>query len=842
MIEQNKEILSIEDEIKKSYLDYAMSVIICRAIPDIRDGLKPVHRRVIFAMHELNNIWNKNYLKSARIVGDVIGKYHPHGDSTVYDAIVRMAQEFSMRYVLIDGQGNFGSIDGDNAAAMRYTEVRLSRITSEVLYDLEKATVNWVDNYDGTEKIPEVLPSRIPNLLINGTSGIAVGIATNIPPHNIKEVINACIAFVENNNLTLEDLMKYINGPDFPTSGIIQGKSGILEAYKTGKGSFSLRAKHIIEQNKIKENDKIIITELPYQVNKARLMKKIVELVKQKKLYGIKELRDESDKDGLRIVIEIKRYESSEMILNNLFSHTQLEVIYTINMVAVEKGKPKTFNLKQIIEAFINQRIEVIKRRTLYDLKKIKKRKHLIEGLIIAISNLNSVIEIIKSASSFKDAKNKLINIKWKKNNLFKEIFIDSYLLTENQIKAIMDLRLHRLTSLESKNFIAEHKNILKKITTLKQILSSFDHLMGLIRKELIEISEKYGDNRKTTINSLGTEINTVDLINEEKMVVTVSRLGYAKIQPISVYQSQKRGGRGKLKLVTFKNEDENDNDVIEYLLVASTNDTILLFSDKGKMYWLKVYEIPQFSRNRNVRGKLLCSLLSLDANEKITAIIAINDEKRKKNNYIFFATALGKVKRTNMNQFDRHRNCGIIALNLEERDSLIGAAITYDKDNLIMLLASNGKSIYFKENEVRAMGRSAMGVQGMRLFSNNKVISLIIIKNNKTSQQKHYILTASEKGYGKRTILEEFTLRKRGGQGVIAMRVTKRNGNLVSAIKVKESDEIILITNRGKLIRTHVKEISCRTRNANVQGVKLIRLKKEEKLVSVVRLCKNIK
>ncbi|AGI27225.1 DNA gyrase subunit A [Candidatus Portiera aleyrodidarum] len=828
MFEKNKEILpiTIEDEIKQSYLDYAMSVIIGRAIPDIRDGLKPVHRRVIFAMHELNNVWKKTYLKSARVVGDVIGKYHPHGDSAVYDAIVRMAQFFSMRYVLIDGQGNFGSIDGDNAAAMRYTEVRLSRITSEFLYDLEKSTVDWVDNYDGTEKLPEVLPSRIPNLLINGTSGIAVGMATNIPPHNIKEVINACLAFIDNKNISIEYLMKYIKGPDFPTSGIIHGSSGILEAYKTGKGSIYIRAKHIIVKNNIKGNEFIIITELPYQVNKARLIEKIVDLVKHKRLSGINELRDESDKDGLRIVIEIKRYESSEIILNNLFAHTQMEVIYSINMVAVDKGKPKTFNLKQIIEAFINQRIEVIKRRTLYELKKFNKRKHIIEGLIIAISNIDIVIEIIKSASSFHEAKYKLSIIKWNNTHFCKDFF----LLSESQIKAIMDLRLHRLTCLEIHNSIDEYNNTLNTISQLKKILSSFEYLMEIIRNELIEIRSKYGDNRKTTINAIRNELHTVDLINEEKMVVTVSRSGYAKIQPISVYQAQKRGGRGKL--VT----SINDEDVIEHLLVASTHDTILLFSDKGKVYWLKVYEIPQNSRIS--RGRPLVNLLSLDVKEKITAILAINDENRKKNNYIFFATALGKVKRTHMKQFARQRNCGILALNLEDGDSLIGAAITYGKDNLIMLLASNGKSIYFKESEVRAMGRNAMGVMGMRLFYNNKVISLIIIKNKKQSQ-KYYILTASEKGYGKRTILEEFNLRKRGGQGVIAMRSSKRNGKIVSAIKVKESDEIILITNRGNLIRTRVQEISCRSRNT--QGVTLIRVNKKEKLVSVVRLGETI-
>ncbi|CEI58824.1 DNA gyrase subunit A [Candidatus Portiera aleyrodidarum] len=836
MFEKNKESLpityeyeTIEDEIKQSYLDYAMSVIIGRAIPDIRDGLKPVHRRVIFAMHELNNIWNKKYLKSARVVGDVIGKYHPHGDCAVYDAIVRMAQVFSMRYVLIDGQGNFGSIDGDNAAAMRYTEVRMSRITNEFLYDIEKSTVDWVDNYDGSEKIPEFLPSRIPNLLINGTSGIAVGMATNIPPHNIKEVINACLAFIDNNKISIEDLMKYIKGPDFPTSGIIHGKSGILDAYKTGKGRIYIRAKYIIEKNKITGNEKIIITELPYQVNKARLIEKIAYLVKKKRLFGINELRDESDKDGLRIVIETKRYESGEVILNNLFAHTQLEVVYSINMVAVDKGKPKKFNIKQIIEAFINQRISVITRRTLYELKKLKKRKHILEGLIIAISNIDVVIELIKSASSLEQAKNKLINIKWKKNKLYKEIIIDEYIFTEYQIKAILDLKLHRLTSLESKNYIYEYKNTLNKITNLKKILSSFDYLMEIIRNELFEISSKYGDNRKTKINAIRNEINTVDLINEEKMVVTVSRSGYAKIQPISVYQAQKRGGRGKLATII------TDEDVIEHLLVASNHDTILLFSDKGKVYWLKVYEIPQ--KSRSYRGRPLVNLLYLDENEKITAILAINDENSNKNNYIFFATALGKVKRTYMKQFARQRNCGIIALNLEEGDRLIGAAITYGKDN-VMLLASNGKSIYFKESEVRVMGRNATGVMGMRLFPKNKIISLIIIKNQK-KLQKYYILTASEKGYGKRTLLEDFNLRKRGGLGVIAMRSSKRNGKLVSAIKVKESDEIILITNRGKLVRTRVKEISCISRDT--QGVKLIRVNKEEKLVSVVRLGEKI-
>lgn len=830
MLEKKKKLLSIEDEIKKSYLDYALSVIIGRAIPDIRDGLKPVHRRVIFAMHELKNIWKKKYLKSARVVGDVLGKYHPHGDSAVYDAIVRMAQEFAMRYVLIDGQGNFGSIDGDNAAAMRYTEVRLSRITREFLYDLEKDTVNWFENYDGTEKIPEVLPSRIPNLLLNGTSGIAVGMATNVPPHNIKEVINACLAFIANTNISIEQLMTHIKGPDFPTSGIIYGTTGIVDAYKTGKGSFYIRAKHIIEKNKLKENEKLIITELPYQVNKARLMEKIIELVKNKKVSGIKELRDESDKDGVRIVIETKRYESSKIILNNLFAHTQMEVVYSVNMVAVEKGKPKIFNLKQIIESFIYQRQEVIKRRTLYELKHFKKHKHIIEGLIIARSNIDSVIEIIKSASSFKDAKTKLLNINWKKNKLFKKVFIDSYLLTEYQIKAIMEIRLHRLNSLENKKLIEEYKYILKNITKFKKILSSFDCLMDLIRNELIEINDKYGDKRKTTITAIRNEINTVDLINEEKMVVTVSRSGFAKTQPISVYQAQKRGGRGKL--VT---RNENDEDVIEHLLVASTHDTILLFSDKGKVYWLKVYDIPQYSRN--ARGRPLGSLLSLDVNETITAILAINDATKKKKNYIFFATALGKVKKTHINQFNRRRNCGLIALILEQGDSLIGAAITYGKDNLIMLLASNGKSIFFKESEVRTMGRNAMGVLGMRLFSNNKVISLIIIKNNKTAQ-KYYILTASEQGYGKRIKLEEFKLRKRGGQGILAMCYNTRNGKLVSAIKVKDTDEIILITNRGKLIRTRVNGISCRSRNA--QGVTLIRVNKEEKLLSVVRYVNN--
>nr|WP_236858723.1 DNA gyrase subunit A [Candidatus Portiera aleyrodidarum] len=819
MLEKYKKFLSIEDEVKQSYLDYALSVIIGRAIPDIRDGLKPVHRRVVFAMHELKNTCNKKHLKSARVVGDVIGKYHPHGDSAVYDAIVRMSQAFSMRYVLIDGQGNFGSIDGDNAAAMRYTEVRLSRITSEFLYDLENDTVNWVDNYDGTEKIPEVLPSRIPNLLLNGTSGIAVGMATNVPPHNIKEVINACLAFIEDKNISIEQLMTYIKGPDFPTSGIIYGTAGIVEAYKTGKGSLNIRAKHIIKKNKLNGTEKLIFTEIPYHVNKARLIEKIVELVKTKKISGIKELRDESDKDGLRVVVEINRYESSKFILNNILAHTQMEVIYSVNMVAVEKGKPKTFNLKEIIEAFINQRQEVLKRRTLYKLKQITKQKQIIEGLIIASSNIDSVIEIIKSASSFKDAKTKLQNVKWKKLKLFNTYFIDSSLLTEFQLKAIMDLRLYRLTSLESKFVLDDYKTTLKKITKLKKILSSFDYFMDWIRKELIEISYKYGDKRKTKITAIQKKISTVDIINEEQIVVTVSKAGFAKIQKNSVYQTQKRGGRGKLITIT-----EKDEDVIEHLLFASNHDTILLFSDKGKVYWLNLYDIHNISRY--ARGRHLGKLLCLDVNEKITAILAINDEIQKTNNYIFFATALGKVKRTHIKRFNRQRNCGIIALILERGDSLICAAITYGQDNLIMLLDSNGKSIFFKQSEVRTMGRKAMGVLGMRLFSNNKVISLIVINNNKDSHI-YYILTVSENGYVKRRKIEAFHLMNRGGHCIIAKCYNNRYGNLVSAIKVKDTDEIILITNRGKLIRTTVKEISCRSRIA--QGLTFIRVNNDK-------------
>ncbi|WP_106478350.1 DNA gyrase subunit A [Phytohalomonas tamaricis] len=852
--------VNIEDELKQSYLDYAMSVIIGRALPDVRDGLKPVHRRVLFAMHELNNDWNKPYKKSARVVGDVIGKYHPHGDSAVYDTIVRMAQHFSMRYVLVDGQGNFGSIDGDSAAAMRYTEVRMARLSHELLSDLEKDTVDWVDNYDGTERIPAVLPTRVPNLLVNGASGIAVGMATNVPPHNMTEVINACLALIEDYTLTIDDLMEYIPGPDFPTAGIINGRAGIIDAYRTGRGRIYVRARHTVEHHEKTGRDHIVITELPYQVNKARLIEKIAELVKEKRIEGIAELRDESDKDGLRVVIEVKRGESGDVVVNNLFSQTQLENVFGINIVALDNGQPKTLNLKELLEAFLRHRREVVTRRTLYELKKAKERGHLLEGLTVAISNIDDVIELIKSSPSAAEAKEKLIDRVWRPGQVLdmldragayscepddmEEGFglsenRSEYRLTPVQAQAILELRLHRLTGLETEKLLEEYKSILDTIAELTRILASPERLMEVIRDELVAVRDQYGDERRSEIQISRRDLTIEDLINEEDMVVTISRSGYAKTQPLTDYQAQKRGGRGKSATAM------KDEDVIEHLLVASTHDTVLLFSDKGKVYWLKVYEMPQASRGS--RGRPLVNLLSLDEGEWITAILPVKEYRE--DSYIFFATANGTVKRTTLDQFSRPRSAGLIALDLDEGDRLVGAAITNGSDH-VMLFSSNGKAIRFDENVVRAMGRTARGVRGMRLLDDAKVISLIIpstttidesadddveLEASGDSEGQCYILTASEHGYGKRTRLEEFPLRGRGGQGVIAMQTTARNGALVAAIQVGESDEMMLISDRGTLVRTRVAEVSKSSRNT--QGVTLIRMGDTERLVSTVRL-----
>lgn len=878
--------VNIEDELKQSYLDYAMSVIIGRALPDVRDGLKPVHRRVLFAMHELSNDWNKAYKKSARVVGDVIGKYHPHGDSAVYDTIVRMAQHFSMRYVLVDGQGNFGSIDGDSAAAMRYTEVRMARLAHELLADLEKETVDWVDNYDGTERIPAVLPTKTPNLLVNGSSGIAVGMATNIPPHNMGEVIDGCLALIDNGDMTIDELMEFIPGPDFPTAGIINGRAGIIEAYRTGRGRIYVRSVHTIEHHDKTGRDHIIITELPYQVNKARLIEKIAELVKEKKIEGIAELRDESDKDGLRVVIETKRGESGEVVVNNLFSQTQLETVFGINMVALHDGQPKILNIKQILESFVRHRREVVTRRTLFELKKARERGHILEGLAVAISNIDEVIAMIKASPSAAEAKEKLISREWQPGQVVgmleragatscrPEDLPDglgladdgsNYKLSPAQAQAILELRLHRLTGLETEKLLAEYSSILERIAELMAILGSAELLMEVIREELREVRAQYADERRTEIHTSRRDLTIEDLINEEDMVVTVSRTGYAKTQPLSDYQAQKRGGRGKSATAM------KDEDVIEHLLVASTHDTVLLFSNKGKVYWLKVYEMPQASRGS--RGKPLVNLIPLADGEWVTTILPVRDYAA--DSYIFFATANGTVKRTALSQFSRPRSVGLIALDIEEGDRLIGADITSGSDH-VMMLSSNGKAIRFEEQNVRVMGRTARGVRGMRLLGGAHVISLIIPRTTAIDTDDSetevdvsaeidasldattegaaegaaevsavaeasgevpqcYILTASANGFGKRTRLEEFPLRGRGGQGVIAMQISERNGDLVSAVQVSDKDELMLITDRGTLVRTRVSEVS--TTSRNTQGVTLIRTAEEERLVTTVRV-----
>ena len=860
-----KEVLpvNIEDELKQSYLDYAMSVIIGRALPDVRDGLKPVHRRVLYAMHELKNDWNRTYLKSARVVGDVIGKYHPHGDSAVYDTIVRMAQSFSMRYMLVDGQGNFGSIDGDSAAAMRYTEVRMARIAHELLADLEKDTVDWVDNYDGTQRIPDVLPTRIPNLLVNGAAGIAVGMATNIPPHNLVEVIDACLALIDDDSLTVDQLMDYLPGPDFPTAGIINGRAGILDAYRTGRGRIYMRARHTVEHDDKTGRDHIIVTELPYQVNKARLIEKIAELVKDRKIEGIAELRDESDKDGLRVVIETKRGESGDVVVNNLFAQTQLETVFGINMVALDNGQPKTLNLRQVLDAFVRHRREVVTRRTLYELNRARERGHILEGLTVAISNIDEVIALIKASGSSQEAKQKLIETVWQPGQVLEmldragatscrpddvdgEFGLSSdrsgYRLTDVQAQAILELRLHRLTGLETEKLLEEYKGILDRIAELTEILEDPDRLMEVIRTELRTVREQYGDQRRTEIMASRSDLRTEDLIAEEDMVVTISRTGYAKTQPLSDYQAQRRGGRGKSATAM------KDEDVIEHLRVASTHDTLLMFSDRGKVYWLKCYELPQASRGS--RGRPLVNLLPLDEDECISALLPVREYAE--DSYIFFATAFGTVKRTSLEQFSRPRSSGLIALALEEGDRLVGASITNGSDH-VMLLSSNGKAIRFEEQVVRSMGRTARGVRGMRLAEGARVISLIIpctteidaaaeVESEDYQEvtadndvQQCYILTASENGYGKRTRLEEFPLRGRGGQGVIAMQTSERNGEMVAAIQVADQDEMMLITDRGTLVRTRVSEVSCTSRNT--QGVTLIRVGDGERLVASVRL-----
>src|SRR5690554_5557679 len=876
-----KEVLpvNIEDELKQSYLDYAMSVIVGRALPDVRDGLKPVHRRVLFAMSELKNDWNKPYKKSARVVGDVIGKYHPHGDSAVYDTIVRMAQPFSLRYTLVDGQGNFGSIDGDSAAAMRYTEIRMAKIAHSLLADLDKETVDYVDNYDGSERIPHVLPTRIPNLLVNGSSGIAVGMATNIPPHNLTEVVRGCLALIDNEDLTIDELMEYIPGPDFPTGAIINGKAGIVEAYRTGRGRIYMRAKHHFET--IGNREAIVFTEIPYQLNKAKQIERIAELVKEKKIEGIAELRDESDKDGMRIVVEVKRGESPEVLVNNLFTQTSLQNVFGINMVALRDGQPMLLNLKQMLEAFIRHRQEVVTRRTVFELRKAKDRGHILEGLAIALANIDPIIELIKASPSPAEAREGLLARDWAPGNVVEMLeragadackpdsleegldmseAQDSYRLSTVQAQAILDLRLHRLTGMEHEKLLTEYRELLEKIAEYLAILADPELLMQVIREELIAIRHEYADPRRSVIIASRQDFSMEDLIAEEDMVVTISRTGYAKTQPLSDYRAQRRGGRGKSATAM------KDEDVIEHLLVASTHATIMLFSTRGKVYWLKVYDIPTGSRGS--RGRPLVNLLPLEDGEQITTILPVTEYRE--DHYIFMATARGTVKKTSLDQFARPRSSGLIALDLDEGDHLVGAAITHGTDH-VMLFTSAGKAIRFEEDRVRSMGRTARGVRGIRLPEGGEVISLIIPRNtvidadtdaedevddaevmdNETTQVEAttteasteiveverpiYILTASENGYGKRTRLPEFPLRGRGGQGVIAMQCSARNGGLVSAIQVEDGEEMMLITNRGTLVRTRVDEIS--TTSRNTQGVTLIRLTDEEKLSGTVRV-----
>ncbi|HHM05112.1 MAG TPA: DNA gyrase subunit A [Gammaproteobacteria bacterium] len=833
-----KEVLpvNIEDEMKSSYMEYAMSVIVGRALPDARDGLKPVHRRVLYAMHELGNEWNKPYKKSARVVGDVIGKYHPHGEGAVYDAIVRMAQPFSMRYMLVDGQGNFGSVDGDAPAAMRYTEVRMARIAHDLLVDIDKETVDFIPNYDESEHEPAVLPARVPNLLVNGAAGIAVGLATNIPPHNLSEVIAGCLALIDNPDIDIPGLMQHIPGPDFPTAAIINGARGIHEAYHSGRGRIYVRARTEIETD-AKGKEYIIVTELPYQVNKANLLEKIAELVKEKRIEGINELRDESDKDGMRMVIGLRRGEVAEVVLNNLYQHTQLQSVFGINMVALVDRQPRLLNLKQVLECFIRHRREVVTRRTVYELRKARERGHVLEGLAIALANIDPIIALIKAAPGPAEAKAGLVARPWppgvvtdmlaragaeasRPDGLAPEYGMSEagYRLSEAQAQAILDLRLHRLTGLEQEKILNEYKDILDKIQDLLEILSDPDRLMQVIRDELHAIREQYGDERRTEIRTTHQDLSIEDLIPEEDVVVTLSHGGYAKAQPISEYRTQRRGGKGKAA-TAMKEED-----FVDTLIVASTHATILCFSNRGKVYWKKVYELPL--AGRGARGKPIVNLLPLEEGERITAVLPIREYGQDK--FVFMATATGTVKKTPLPDFSRPRSSGIIAIELVEDDYLVSAKLT-DGQQDVLLFTSAGKAVRFKEENVRAMGRTARGVRGIRLEAGQNVIALIIANEADT------VLTATEHGYGKRTPLNEFPVHGRGGQGVIAIQTTERNGKVVSALRVADDNEVMLITDRGTLVRTAVRDISIMGRNT--QGVRLISLDDGEVLVGVARI-----
>ncbi len=838
MAEVAQELLSVslEQEMQQSYLDYAMSVIVGRALPDVRDGLKPVHRRVLYAMRELGNDYNKPYKKSARVVGDVIGKYHPHGDSAVYDTIVRMAQPFSMRYMLIDGQGNFGSVDGDSPAAMRYTEVRMARIAQELLADIDKETVDFVENYDGSESEPSVMPTRVPNLLVNGSSGIAVGMATNIPPHNLTEVVNACLALIDDPMIEIPALMEHMPGPDFPTAGIINGAAGIYSAYRTGRGRVYIRARCEIEAVGSRGREAIIVTELPYQVNKARLIEKIADLVREKRIEGISELRDESDKDGMRIVIELKQGEISEVVLNNLYKQTQMQSVFGINMVALHEGQPKLLNLKQVLEAFLAHRREVVTRRTIFDLRKARDRAHVLEGQTVALANIDAVIELIKASPSPAEAKAGLMERAWQPGEVTAMLaragdtdtrpdelpegsgLIDGkYRLSAVQAQAILDLRLHRLTGLEQEKIVNEYKEILERIKKLSSILSDPDRLVEVIRDELVAVRDAFGDERRTEIVQDHADLSDEDLIPDEEVVVTLSHAGYVKAQPVGTYQAQKRGGRGR-SATKVKDEDFIDN-----LFVANTHDTVLCFSSRGKVYWLKVYQVPQASRGS--RGKPIVNLLPLEKGERINAVRPIREYAE--GHFVFMATSGGTVKKTRLTEFSRPRSSGIIAIDLRGEDKLVDVAITDGKAE-ILLVASHGKAIRFSEADVRPMGRGAAGVRGIKLPDGHEVIALTVIEPG-------LILTATENGYGKRTPVDEFPCQGRGGKGVISIQTTDRNGRTVGALRTGEDDEIMLISSSGTLVRTAVADISVMGRNT--QGVRLIRLGNGQRLVGLARI-----
>ena len=826
--------VALESEMRESYLAYAMSVIVGRALPDVRDGLKPVHRRVLFAMNVLSNDFNKPYKKSARVVGDVIGKYHPHGDSAVYDTIVRMAQDFSLRYPLVDGQGNFGSIDGDAAAAMRYTEIRMARIAHDLLADLDKETVDFSPNYDGTEEIPDVLPTQIPNLLVNGSSGIAVGMATNIPPHNLREVISGAIALLDDPDCEIDALMEHISGPDFPTAGIINGKAGIIQAYRTGRGRIYVRAKAEILEDERSGKQTIVVTEIPYQLNKSKLIERIAELVKEKKLEGITELRDESDKDGLRIVIELRRGEIGDVVLNNLYAQTQMQSVFGINMVALVDGQPRLLNLREVLESFLRHRREVISRRTTYLLRKARERGHVLEGLAVALANIDAVIELIKTSPSASEAKEKLVARAWNSASVLEMLGeagpdacrpdgLDAsyglnggdYMLSPDQAQAILDLRLHRLTGLEHEKLINDYKELLKQIADYLDILEHEPRLLSVVREELEAVGSEYGDDRRTEIIGSQQDLTVEDLISEEDRVVTISQAGYAKTQPLADYTAQRRGGMGKAAASV------KDEDFVEHLLIANTHDTLLCFSSVGKVYWIKVYRIPVASRTS--RGKPLVNLLPLEDAERITSILPVSDYTNE--HFVFMATSNGTVKKTALTNFARQRSVGLRAIELDEGDELVGTAIT-DGGQDVMLVSSSGKAIRFSEADVRPMGRTARGVRGIKMSDGFRMIALIIPDSDQC------ILSVSENGYGKRTRSGEFPVYGRGGQGVIAMQASDRNGPIVGAAQVADGDEIMLISDKGTLVRTRVDEVSVQGRNT--QGVRLIRLKDGEKLVGL--------